>query len=83
MSVKIDSKLSFVEYAKNICKKGDSKLRALTKAIPYMETRNAFFNAQSNYCPLIWMFHSFYIKFYVIICLQLIYNDKHLSYEEL
>ena len=63
MGAKIDNKLSFGEYAKSICKKRNSKLRALTQATPYMETPNAFFNAQSNYCPLIWMLHSFYIKF--------------------
>ena len=44
--------------------------------------RNRFFNAQFNYCPLIWMLHSHCnhdkIKYLNERCLQLIYNDKTL-----
>ena len=48
---------------------------------------NAFFNAQFNYCPLIWMLHSRQnnnkIKHLHERCLRLIHNDKLSSYEEL
>ena len=48
---------------------------------------NSFFNAQFNYCPLIWMLHSRSnnnkIKHLHERCLRLIYNDKQSSYEEL
>ena len=48
---------------------------------------NSFFNAQFNYCPLIWMLHSHSnsnkIKHLHERCLRLICNDKRLSYEEL
>ena len=48
---------------------------------------NAFFEAQLNYCPLIWMCH--YGKYKNKInrlherCLPLIYNDKRSSFEDL
>ena len=48
---------------------------------------NAFFNAQFNYCPLIWMLYSCQInnkiKHLHERCLRLIHNDKLSSYEEL
>ena len=48
---------------------------------------NAFFNAQFNYCPLVWMLHSRQknnkVKHLHERCLRLIYNDKLPSYEEL
>ena len=62
--VKIDYKLNFDEYVKTLCSKANNKLRALARATPYMSVEkkkilmNSFFNAQFNYCPLIWMLHS-------------------------
>ena len=48
---------------------------------------NAFFNAQFNYYPFIWMLHSRQnnnkIKHLHERCLRLIHNDKLSSYEEL
>ena len=48
---------------------------------------NAFFNAQFNYCPLIWMLHSRQnnnkIKHLHERCPRLIHSDKLSSYEEL
>ena len=45
------------------------------------------FNAQFNYCPLIWMLHcrrnNNKLKHLHEHCLQLIYNGKQSSYEEL
>ena len=63
------------------------------RASPYMNAEkkkilmNSFFNAQFNYCPLVWMLHSrmnnniiwnFHER-----CLRLIYNDKNSSYKKL
>ena len=93
LGVKIDKKLSFGEHVRNILKNANSKLKALARATPYMDIRkrklllNAFFNAQFNYCPLIWMLHSRCnnnkIKYFHGRCLRLIYIDKSSSYEEL
>ena len=64
LGVKTDYKLTFNNHLANVCKKANNKLRALARATPYMtiEKRelvmNYFFNAQLNYCPLIWMLHS-------------------------
>ena len=64
LGVRIDYKLTFDNYVANLCKKVNNKLRALARATPYMpiERRkllmNSFFNAQFNYCPLIWMLQS-------------------------
>ena len=48
---------------------------------------NSFFNAQFNYCPLIWMLHSRKnnnkIKHLHERCLRLIYSNKRSSYKNL
>ena len=68
-------------------------MRALARVTPYMTLEknkiimNSFFNAQFNYCPLIWMLHSRKnnnkIKHLHERCLRLIYSDKKSSYEKL
>ena len=68
-------------------------LNALAKITPYMELTkrrilmNAFFDSQFNYCPLIWMFHSRNLNNKINRlherCLQVIYNDKTSSFEQL
>ena len=48
---------------------------------------NAFFKCQSNYCPVIWMFHSRTLNNKINRlherCLRVIYNDKLSNFEEL
>ena len=48
---------------------------------------NAFFKAQFNYCPVVWMFHSRSLNNKINRlherCLRIIYNDKHSNFEEL
>ena len=93
LGIKIDSKLRFDDHIQDLCNKANRKLRALGRATPYMNLQkrkvliNAFFNAQFNYCPLIWMLHShqnnYKIKHLHERCLRLIHNDKLPSYEEL
>ena len=64
LGVKIDYKLNFDEHVKTLCSKSNNKLRALARTTPYMSVdqkkilMNSFFNAQFNYCPLVWMLHS-------------------------
>ena len=93
LGVKIDYKLNFDEHVKTLCSKANNKLRALARTTPYMSVEkkkilmNSFFNAQFNYCPLVWMLHSrrnnSIIRNLHERCLRLIYNDKNSSYEEL
>ena len=93
LDIKIDSKLRFDDHIQDLCNKANRTLRALARATPYMNPQkrkvlmNAFFNAQFNYCPLIWMLHSRQnnnkIKHLHERCLRLIHNDKLSSYEEL
>ena len=64
LGVKIDYKLNFDEHVKTLCSKANNKLRALARTTPYMSVEkkkilmNSFFNAQFNYCPLVWMLHT-------------------------
>ena len=65
LGIKIDNKLDFNEHISNIYKKASLKLHALPLAriAPYMNKEKLrilmkTFEAQSNYCPLIWMFHN-------------------------
>ena len=61
LGVKIDYKLNFDKHVETLCSNANNKLKALAKATPYMNAEkkkivmNTFFNAQFNYCPLIWM----------------------------
>ena len=90
---KIDYKLNFDNHVNSLCKKANNKLRTLARATPYMYIEkkkllmNSFFNAQFNYCPLLWMLHSRCnnnkIKHLHERCLRLTYCDKTSSYEEL
>ena len=93
LGIKIDSKLRFDDHIQDLCNKANRKLRALARATLYMNLQqrkvlmNAFFNAQFNYCPLIWMLHSrqnnYKIKHLHQRRLHLIHNDKLSSYAEL
>ena len=89
--IKIDSKLRFDDHIQDLCNKANRKVQALACATPYMNLQkrkilmNAFFNAQFNYCPLIWMLHSHQnnnnIKHLHERSLCLIHNDKLSSCE--
>ena len=67
LGVFFDSKLTFQTHIDNICKKSSQKLNAISRITPYMDFNkkrlavNAFFMAQFNYCPLIWMCHNKHI----------------------
>ena len=68
-------------------------MRALARAAPYMDIKkwklllDAFFSAQLNYCPLIWILHSRCnnnnIKYFHGRSVRLFYNGKNSSYDEL
>ena len=93
LGVHIDYKLKFDIHVETICKKAHRKLSALSRITNYMELpkrrilMNAFFKAQFNYCPIIWMFHSRCLNNKINRlherCLRMIYNDKISNFEEL
>ena len=93
LGVHIDYKLKFDIHVETICKKAHRKLSALSRITNYMELpkrrilMNAFFKAQFNYCPIIWMFHSRCLNNEINRlherCLRMIYNDKISNFEEL
>ena len=76
-----------------ICKKAHKKLRAPSRITNYLELpkrrilMNAFFEAQFNYCPIIWMFHRRCLNNKINRlrerCPRMIYNDKISNFEKL
>ena len=93
LGVVLDNKLRFDKHVKNICQKANRKLNVLSRLTNYMDLPkkrlllNAFFKAQFNYCPIVWMFHSRSLNKEINRlherCLRIIYNDKHSSFDEL
>ena len=64
LGIHINYNLKFDTHADTICKNAHRKLTALSGITNYIELAkrrilmNAFFKAQFNYYPIIWMFHS-------------------------
>ena len=64
LGIVLDNKLKFDKHVENIFQKASKKLKALARVTNYMELPkrrilvNAFFKAQFNYCPAVWMFHN-------------------------
>ena len=93
LGVVLDNKLKFDIHVGNICQKANRKLNALARLTNYMELPkrrlllNAFFKAQFNYCPVVWMFHSRSLNNKINRlherCLRIIYNDKHSNFDVL
>ena len=69
LGINIKAKLKFHVHFGIIGQKANSKLNALGKIANYMELRkngvlmNPFFTIQFNYCPAIWMCHSFSLNY--------------------
>ena len=92
LGIVFDNKLKFDKHIENISQKAKRKLNALARVTNYMELpkrhilMNAFFKAQFNYCPVIWMFRScsFNNKINRLHerCLRIIYNDKCSIFED-
>ena len=93
LGIKIDNKLDFNEHIYNIYKKASLKLHALARIAPYMNKEKlrilmkTFIDAQFNYCPLIWMFHSRTLNNKINKlherALRLVYKDYISSFENL
>ena len=81
LGILIDSELSFDQHISSICSKASKKLHALGRVATFI------FESKSNYCPLIWMFHSRTMKkkFNRIHerALRLVYPDYVSSFDEL
>ena len=82
LAVKIDTKLIFNNYIKDLCRKAKSNLCTLGRITPYMGL-----GKKKNDFPLIWMFYSQSNDSKITRlherCLRLIYSDKSSSYEKL
>ena len=56
--------VAFEKHINELSKKGNLKLHALTRCAKFISTEKrhvifkAFIISQSNYCPLVWMFHT-------------------------
>ena len=93
LGIILDNQLKFGRHVENICQIASRKLNALAGVTNYMELlkrhilMNAYFKAQFNYCPAVWMFHSRSLNNKINRlherCLRIIYNDKHSNFEEL
>ena len=93
MGAFFDSKLISQSHIDNICKKASQKLNAISRItlhVGFNKKRlavNAFFIAQFNYYPLIWMYHTKTYKNEINIlherCLRLIWDDKPSFFEDL
>ena len=56
--IKIDYKLTFDEHISGLGKKAANRVTSYMSLPKKKLLLNSFFNAQFNYCPLVWMFHS-------------------------
>ena len=93
LGVTTENKLKFDKHVENICQKASRKLNDLARLVNYMDLPkrriliHGFFNAQFDYCPTIWMFHSRSLNNKVNRlherCFRMIYNDKQSNFEEL
>ena len=93
LGVKIDNKLDFNEHISGIYKKASLKLHALARIAPFMNKgklqilMKSFIEAQFNYCPLIWMFHSRSLNNKINKlherALRIVYKDYNSSFENL
>ena len=91
--VTIDSKLRFNEHVKIICQKTNTKVKAFSRVVRYLEPQkasllyNSFILTNFNYCPLIWMFCGKTINDKVNSvhkrALRVLLNDYNSSFEEL
>ena len=87
LGIVLDNKLKFDKHVENICQKASKKLNALASVTNYIELHkrriliNAFFKAQFNYYPAVWIFHNRplnnKINRFHERCLRIIYNGKH------
>ena len=89
LAINLENNLKLDIHVESICQKANRKLNALARIANYMELlercilMNAFFKAQFNYCPTIWMFHSLNNKINGLHerCLRIIYNYKLSNFE--
>ena len=91
--ITIHSNFTFEKHIDELCKKENLKLHALTRWAKFMSTEKmrlvfkAFLISQSNYCPLVWMFHTKQLKNRINSlhekALIVTYRDRNWSFSEL
>ena len=93
LGINLDNNVKFDIYVESICQKANRKLNALAGIANHMELlkrrilMNAFFKAEFNYCPAIWIFHSLTLNNKINrlheCCLRILYNNKLSNFKEL
>ena len=93
LGVIIDTKITFTEHVKSICKKAGNKLNALSrlcKLLPFKKRKQlviSFFHSNFKYCPLVWMSHSRELNTKInslhYRALKIIYRDDDSTFEKL
>ena len=93
LGITIDKKLNFNDHVSKLCKKVSTKLHALARVSKFMcqdklmLLSKSFIESQFSYCPLVWMFHSRTLNNRINKLqergFRLVYNDSHLTFEEL
>ena len=93
LGIYIGYKFKFDTHVDTICKKAHKKLTTLSRITNYIELpkrrilMSAFFKAQLNYCPIIWMFRSQSLNNKINRLheryLRIIYHSKHSDFEKL
>ena len=71
LGILFNNKFDFDEHVTSLCRKVSQKLNALTRVAHYMNLAqrrlimNAFIFSQREYCPLVWMFHSWKLNSHI------------------
>ena len=93
LGVTIDTKLTFHQRIKKMCRKASEKLSALLTLSPYLDinktktTCTTMVKSQLNYCPLVWTFcprrSSNLINKFQERALRITYNDQLTDFKSL
>ena len=93
LGVTVNNKFSFEPHLNLVCKKVSQKLHALARVSKFISKKKlrvimkAFIMSQFSYCPLVWMCHSRTLNNKINKIhertLQLVYDDRQSTFEEL
>ena len=93
LGITLDSELKFEKHITDICNNASQKIHVLSRITSYMSLNKrrllmkTFAESQSNYCPLIWMFHSRRLNNKINNvhekALSIVYSDYRSTFQEL